>query len=513
MADTTVETKLPFSVRSAPHPSGYGIAILAVAALLLIRYLLDPLLHRDSPLLAFILAVLIAARYGGPGPALFATALSAFIGNYFFIEPIYSLAIVGTSDFVRLLLFMFIGLSITAQTEASRRAQKRAEESAEAERLSEERFRLMVASVQDYAICTLDPQGCVTTWNEGAQQIKGYTAEEMFGEHISRFYAPEDVARGEPERALAAARAQGRFEEEGWRVRKDGSRFLAHVVITAVRDEAGVLRGFAKVARDITDRRQAQEALQAAYEQERHFSSSLQRSLLLAPPEDNFPGIAVVTHYESAWEELSVGGDFFDVFALEGGKIALVVGDISGKGLAAAVLTAEVKFTLRAYLNEYRHLGRAMTSLNNYLCDVPQAQREGVLSFTVLTLAVIDPASGAVSLAVAGAEPPLVLRASGKIESMDPKGSGLPLGIRAGEEYPVTAFQFSPGDTLLITTDGIIEARHGRKLFGPEGMEQAAREAAELPLRQIGQAIVDAARAFAGGTLQDDVCLLLARLR
>ena len=126
-------------------------------------------------------------------------------------------------------------------------------------RLSEERFRLLVESVKDYAIFMLDPQGRVATWNQGAQHIKGYTADEIIGQHFSRFYPPEVVERGWPDEELRRATAEGRFENEGWRVRKDGSRFWANVVITAVRDESGVLRGFAKVTRDLTERRQAEE--------------------------------------------------------------------------------------------------------------------------------------------------------------------------------------------------------------------------------------------------------------
>ncbi len=126
-------------------------------------------------------------------------------------------------------------------------------------RLSEERFRLMIENVKDYAIFMLDPQGRVVTWNEGAQRLKGYTAEEIIGQHFSRFYPEDPVRRGWPDEELRRAAAEGRFEDEGWRVRKDGSRFWANVVITALRDESGMLRGFGKVTRDLTERRLAEE--------------------------------------------------------------------------------------------------------------------------------------------------------------------------------------------------------------------------------------------------------------
>ncbi|PYO40449.1 MAG: hypothetical protein DMD33_17680 [Gemmatimonadetes bacterium] len=128
-------------------------------------------------------------------------------------------------------------------------------------RESEERFRLLVGTVRDYAIYMLDATGRVMSWNRGAEHIKGYTAEEIVGRHFSCFYPPEAVTAGAPERALSKAAAEGRFEEENWRVRKDGSRFWADVVITAVRDEHGKLFGFAKVTRDLTERKRTDELL------------------------------------------------------------------------------------------------------------------------------------------------------------------------------------------------------------------------------------------------------------
>ncbi|HZW89653.1 MAG TPA: PAS domain-containing sensor histidine kinase [Myxococcaceae bacterium] len=123
----------------------------------------------------------------------------------------------------------------------------------------DERFRALVSSVKDYAIFMLDPSGRIETWNAGAERTKGYTADEIIGEHISRFYTPEDLARGLPAKLLAQARLDGRVESEGWRVRKDGTRFWADVVITALVNDRGELMGYAKVTRDLTERLRAQE--------------------------------------------------------------------------------------------------------------------------------------------------------------------------------------------------------------------------------------------------------------
>jgi len=136
----------------------------------------------------------------------------------------------------------------------------------EALRQSEERFRLLVSEVTNYAILMLDPEGGIASWNAGAERIKGYRSEEIIGQHFSRFYPTEDVERGKPAYALKVARERGRFEEEGWRVRKDGSRFWANVVITTLRDTQGRLVGFSKITRDLTAHRRAAEKFRGLLE-------------------------------------------------------------------------------------------------------------------------------------------------------------------------------------------------------------------------------------------------------
>ncbi len=128
-------------------------------------------------------------------------------------------------------------------------------------RYADQQLRSMVESVRDYAIYLLDPQGCVKTWNPGAERIKGYSTEEILGLHFSRFFTEEDKERGRPAEMLRLAAKHGRIEQEGWRLRKDGSRFWANVVLSAIRDDAGSLTGFAKVTRDFTDRKRAEEAI------------------------------------------------------------------------------------------------------------------------------------------------------------------------------------------------------------------------------------------------------------
>jgi len=144
---------------------------------------------------------------------------------------------------------------------------------------TEESFRLLVESVQDYAIFMLDPEGHIVTWNAGAERIKGYRPEEILGQHFSRFYPPEAAARGDPTSHLAVAVRDGRVEHEGFRVRKDGSHFWANVVITALRDDDGRLVGFTKVTRDLTERKQAADDLTRAHAELEAFSYSVSHDL------------------------------------------------------------------------------------------------------------------------------------------------------------------------------------------------------------------------------------------
>ena len=178
-----------------------------------------------------------------------------------------------------------------AQSPATRPAETNIERGDAAERAlgaSEQRFRLMVESVQDYAILMLNPEGHVTTWNAGAERIKGYRAEEIIGRHFSTFYPPHDVAAGKPERELAIASAEGRLQDEGWRVRKDGTQFWANVVITALRDPDGRLQGYGKVTRDLTEARMAELALGASEQRFRQafHNAPMGMAILAASPEE-----------------------------------------------------------------------------------------------------------------------------------------------------------------------------------------------------------------------------------
>src|SRR5215211_5844004 len=248
----------------------YGVAVLDVGVVFAIKLLLDPLIAQDVPFLLVFGAIMVSAWYGGLGPGLLATAAAGLASDYFFLDPKGSFS--GFSvETVPLLLFFLEGTLVCLLAEALRTARTRAEDSKlEAERhqerlrRSEEHFRSLVESMRNYAIFMLDPQGRVASWNTGAEDLKGYRAAEIVGEHFSVFFTEEDTESGRPERNLEAAAREGRFEEENWLVRKDRSRFLAGTVTTALYDDEGELRGYSVVTQNITEKKEAERLLEEA---------------------------------------------------------------------------------------------------------------------------------------------------------------------------------------------------------------------------------------------------------
>jgi PAS domain S-box-containing protein len=271
-------------------PLRYGVAVASVGLALGLKLLLDPITIQDTPFLLTFGAIMVSAWYGGLGPGLSATVLAALITDYFFLYPRASFS--GLSpEAVSLVAFLvegglvsFLASSLRSATARAKISAQEAHSHAHSLIRSDERFRLLVEGVKDYAIFMLSSEGRVESWNEGARRIQGYNEEEILGRHFSVFDTEEDIERSHSENELRVAISEGRYEEEGMRVRKDGSRFWASVLITALRDEAGNLRGFSKVVRDITERKQSEEALQrsfdsllALYEAGRVLGSSLQR--------------------------------------------------------------------------------------------------------------------------------------------------------------------------------------------------------------------------------------------
>lgn len=370
-------------------------------------------------------------------------------------------------------------------------------------------FQRMLDSTTD-GVFIFEPETMRFTYvNQGAAKQLGYEEEELLE------MTPRDISPEFNERVVAGlldSLVDGSESSHTYETRhkcKDGIEYPVEISLQYVAEQGSQGR-FIAIVRDIRERKRAQEALALALEKEKRVAETLQGALLYLPPDSTFTGLTMAPFYKPAWDDDRLGGDFYDAFAHGEGRVALVVGDVTGKGLAAAARTAEVKFALRAYLRESADPAEALTRLNAFLCESKRWDISETGSFVCLAAAVVDTERSSVTFSVAGAEPPLVLHKNGRHRMITL--TGMPLGISSDATYDSERMQLSLDDTILLLTDGITEARHGHDLFGYDAMVRAASSAANSgSARSIGDAILNAARAFAGGKLTDDVCLLLAR--
>lgn len=287
----------------------YGTALWSVAIALLLELALRSVIQ-PIPAMLFFAAVMFSSWYSGFGPGLLATSLSTLCINYFFLKPIYGLNWTAT-DFLLLSVFVSVSLLISSLNAARRQAHKTLQR-------SEEIKGLLLAGVKDCSIVMLDPSGRVASWNEGAQVIWGYKESEILGRHFSCFYPPKDIEERTPDRHLAIAAAKGRFSAETRCVRSDGSEFWAHCTIEALRDEAGHLRGFAKVMRDITASKQTLEALRQSEERLQEILDNSPAAISLKDTQGRY--ILVNRHFEILFHltrESVAGQTDFDLFPLE----------------------------------------------------------------------------------------------------------------------------------------------------------------------------------------------------
>lgn len=267
--DWRAMTRMIFETALARDPStpparwkGYGLALASVALAAALRLALSPWLEERSAYLLFIAPIIVAAAFGGAGPALLALALGLVGGYWFGGQHV---------GWIQPLLFTAVGLLVLLTGREMARLRRRSsasdetarEHAADAGRMAHQ-LNLLIDGAAEYAIYMLDPQGAVVIWNAGAERLQGWSESEVIGQHTTVFYPDDAREKGKPEADLARARAQGRFEEEDWRLRKDGSEFLAHVSITALGGVDDGTQGYGVVVRDATDQRANERALRAS---------------------------------------------------------------------------------------------------------------------------------------------------------------------------------------------------------------------------------------------------------
>lgn len=394
-----------------------------------------------------------------------------------------------------------------AALEAAQAAQAFAEQIADGLKVSELRYRRLFETARDGILLLDSDQGKITDANPYMTELLGYPHAELVGKELWEIGLLPDK--------VAAQDAFQRLKQEGYIRYEDlplenrrGERREVEFVSNLYRENGHTV--IQCNIRDITDRKRIEAKLAALSARNERIADTLQHSMLMTTPASQFQGLTIETLYAAALHEADLGGDFFDAFALRDQKVALVVGDVAGKGLIAAARTVEVKYALRAFLHEYGAPEAALMHLNSFLCETHHLDTDSTEAFTVLAVAVVDTVTGDAVFSAAGAEPTLILRHEGRAEPVSIVG--LPLGIVADTVYTARTLPLELGDTIVMATDGITEARHGHAFLGSDGLATLTEESGPArPLSELSQALYAGAQTFAHGLLRDDVCLLLAR--
>ncbi|MCE5324592.1 SpoIIE family protein phosphatase [bacterium] len=330
--------------------------------------------------------------------------------------------------------------------------------------------------------------------NEWAKSISRYTLE---GQEMP----PETIP------LTRALNGENIIDERYRIVTVSGCDFIAGVSAAPVKDCNNEVVGATLVFRDIGNLVAFEEQRREVYEREHRIAEILQQALIPPQVSYNIDGCKIVVKYQPALDEAAVGGDFYDIFDVGDGKIGILIGDVAGKGLPAAIRVAAARYSIRSYAFLDPSPSVVMTLANQALC------REETCEVGLLTafFAVMDVPSRTITYANGGHEPPLVIGADGKVMELELQGGGL--GFYDGFVYAEANMELMPGDVMVMITDGITEARSASgEQFDKEGVKQYLMKGRHRDLNSLAQGIVESARRHAGGDLQDDAAVVVVQI-
>ena len=359
----------------------------------------------------------------------------------------------------------------------------------------------VLADALPQIVWTARPDGFLDYYNQQWHDYTGLTLEETQGWGWGAVLHPDDLQNC-LDRWSEAVRTGTTYEIQ-YRFRRADGVYRWHLGrALPVRDEAGVLTQWMGTCTDIDDQKRAELTLASVAERERNISETLQGALIPAVPQ-RIPGLDLASYYKAALDEAKVGGDFMDVFPVEKGCYVLVVGDLSGKGLAAAAQVATVRNMLRYALYTGQTIAEGVTRLNSILIA-----NHLLTGFATLVVVTFDLGMQTLTYVSCGQEPALLRRrANGDVEELPPTGPVL--GALEGAAYTETVVPLVVGDTFALYTDGLTEAGPDRQhLLGVEGLAALLQEEAETAQAMVAR-IVDAAEAYSNHHFGDDVCLLV----
>lgn len=376
-------------------------------------------------------------------------------------------------------------------------------------RESEERFRTMADAISQLAWMA-NPDGYIFWYNQRWYEYTGTTPEQMEGWGWQSVHDPE-MLPSVLERWKTSIATGERFDMEFPLMGADG-KFRAFLTRSVpIKDSKGHVWRWFGTNTDVSEAREAEQQLAQAREEElnreRNFSLLLQRALLPDKPSINH-GYSLAVEYIPFFMGQEIGGDFYDVFEVEGGKAGVVIGDVSGKGLESAALAASTRSTIHTLAYETGCAGQALARANSILCSGKSAGLE--TKFVTVFIAVIDLETGEFCYASAGHPPAAICRNSGEVEFLQPDFAP-PICVLPGAQYPDRRDRLEPGEVLVLFTDGIAEARRHWDLFDFEGIARSVREHRHRPVDEIAGELVAAANNWAQGHLSDDAAVVVIK--
>lgn len=528
----------------------YGLAMLAVAVCFVIRLLLNPVLGDKGAYAPFFIAVLVASWVSGWRVGLFAIVLSVLIADYFFVPPTHTLGLHGDSEWMNATLFASVSLALTAightqrqrtvQLAESERRYRRlsAEMSAHAERESmlnrvgaavrahtnpddiqtaavQELGKLLDVDRSYFAVYNIRT-GIVNVTNEwtkeGVSSIRGehvfVNTSTMFEELYKRSNTSVIDDRLETDLSPQTIANMERLEIRA-RVSTaltDSQDVMATLTVAMWRDPREWKPEEVKLVEAVATLLKSGIETARAQIREHRIATELQDALQPTAPKW-IPGLRIASYMKTALDEAAIGGDFYDVFPLDKQIYALVIGDVSGKGLTAAAQVATIRNMLRAFLYDNRDPSEAASKLNAIV-----TANDLLLGFVTVFAGIYDAGTGRIEYVSCGHEPGLVLRAStGEVIQL--KTTGPPIGASEQARMERAEAHLEMGDTLLLYTDGLSESGPNRQdLLGTEGLAGLlTRVPGDIPPNLAAVWLVNQAGMTNGGTFRDDVCVLLAR--
>jgi PAS domain S-box-containing protein len=344
-------------------------------------------------------------------------------------------------------------------------------------------------------------------WSDEVYRIFGLKPQEFGATYEAFLEAVHPDDRAAVDEAYSGSILEGRdtYQIEHRVVKKsDGEIRVVQERCEHIRDESGRIIRSIGMVHDITEQKQAQEEIAELLRREHLIAEMLQQAILPAEVPERVVGYRIATRYQPALEEAQVGGDFYDVFKLSQGRIGILIGDVAGKGLQAAIRVAEARYSVRSYAYLDPSPAKVMTLANAALAQEDFEEGNMLTAF----FAVVDPADNTMTYACAGHEPPLVCDAHKGITEL--AVTGPMLGILQGVVYSQQTYDLSPGDVVLMFTDGITEARHDTSIFfDKSGVVEYLKRTCDTEPDKIAEALLNAATAHAGGSLQDDAAIVV----